>query len=194
MMKAMLIVSAFFLLLFSGCHEGGDQAAAPVNKAKASRAAITVKPTVTRPLDELSSLLKKSSLPGTLKDAEKGRLVELMHLILPDANHIGADREWKVTYHDLPDSDFFQVDLRKKGDRSFDSFMWFHILYLSKKPEFYGCEDFEGYSGMGMENVHYFILVGRTEIRAVASSDEFKNDKKIKDMLRAFKLKDIEQL
>ena len=72
--------------------------------------------------------------------------------------------------------------------------MWFHILYKREKPEFYGSEDFEGYRGMGFEDKHYFILVGNMEIRAVADSEEFQNDKKIKSMLRAFKLKEIERL
>jgi len=47
---------------------------------------------------------------------------------------------------------------------------------------------------MGMKDMHYFILVDNLEIRAVASADEFKKDKRIKDILRAFKLKDIGKL
>lgn len=37
-------------------------------------------------------------------------------------------------------------------------------------------------------------VYGNVEIRAVANSDEYKNDDAIKGMLSAFKLKDIETL
>ena len=47
---------------------------------------------------------------------------------------------------------------------------------------------------MGMKDTHYFILVGNMEIRLVADADEFKNDDKIKELLRAFKLEEIEKL
>jgi len=47
---------------------------------------------------------------------------------------------------------------------------------------------------MGLEDTHYFILVGNVEIRLLASSEEFEDDEKIKDLLRAFKLKEIERL
>ena len=50
------------------------------------------------------------------------------------------------------------------------------------------------YRGIGMEDVHYFIMVGNLEIRAVAASDEYKKDGKLKGILTAFKLKEIEKL
>ncbi len=37
-------------------------------------------------------------------------------------------------------------------------------------------------------------MVGNTEIRAVAESDEYKNDAKIREVIRGFKLKLIETL
>ncbi len=146
-------------------------------------------------LNQLSQLLRKGSAPNVkLSATEKQKLEELLSIVLPDTNYIGEDKEWKVAYYDAGEEDFFQVDLKKKGDKSFNRFMWFHILYKQKKPEFYGSEDFGEYRAMGMKGVHYFILVGNLEIRAVADSEEFKKDKRIKDMLRAFKLKDIEKL
>jgi|LGVF01.1.fsa_nt_gb hypothetical protein len=146
-------------------------------------------------LAQLSHLMRKGSAPVVkLSKADKQKLEELLPIILPGKDHIGKDRQWKVVYHDMDKGDFFQVDLKRKDDKSFDRLIWFHILYKQEKPKFYGSEDFEGYRGMGMKDAHYFIFVGNLEIRAVAASDEFENDKKIKDILRAFKLKDIENL
>jgi hypothetical protein len=125
---------------------------------------------------------------------EKEQLVEGLRLVLPGEDYVGEDKQWQITYHDMEEDDFFQVDLTKKGDTSFDKFVWCHILYKQEKPEFYGSEEFEGYEGMGLKDKHYFILVGNMEIRLVADSDEFEDDKKIKDLLRAFKLSEIEKL
>lgn len=146
-------------------------------------------------LQELSKLLKKGSTPNVkLEHKEKERVETLLVTILPDKTFIGDDKEWKVIYQDMDQGDFFQVDLRNKGEKSFGRFIWFHILYKQEKPKFYGSEDFGKYRGMGMKDVHYFILVGNVEIRAVADSDEYKNDKKIKGILEAFKLNNIETL
>lgn len=146
-------------------------------------------------LEELSKLLREGATEGvTLEENRREHLEQLLLNVLPDHNDIGDDKEWKVVYHDMDEGDFFQVDLKKKGDTSFDRFVWFHILYKNETPEFYGSEDFGPYRGMGAEDVHYFILVGNIEIRAIADSDEYKSDEKIKGLLRAFKLKQIEQL
>lgn len=146
-------------------------------------------------LERLSQLLKKGTASGAkLAGDEKAEVEKLLLLVLPDENYIGKDKTWEITYHDLESGDFFSVDLKKKDDESFDKDMWFHILYRQDKPSFYGRENFEGYQAMGMKDVHYFILVGNVEIRAVGSSQEYKNDDKIKGMLRAFKLKEIEKL
>ncbi len=146
-------------------------------------------------LSRLSHLLKKGGTAGVqLPSNEKKEIERLLVCILPDKDYIGENKEWAISYHDMEEGDFFQVDLKNKGDESFNKDMWFHILYIQEKPSFYGNEDFEGYRGMGMKDVHYFILVGNVEIRAVASSQEYKNDNKIKEMLKAFKLKKIENL
>lgn len=151
----------------------------------------------TSDFQELSTLLKKGSAEGVkLKEDKKEKLEKLLLTVLPDKNFIGEEREWKVVYHDTEKKgDFFQVDLKEKNEKSFDRLMWFHILYKLEKPKFYGSEDFlDKYRGMGMDGVHYFILVGNMEIRAVASADDFKNDTMIKGVLKAFKLKEIENL
>ena len=146
-------------------------------------------------IQDLSALLKKGSTPGIkLPRNEKLQIEKLLITILPDNSFIGTDKEWEVTYHDMDKGDFFQVNLKKKGDQSLKRFIWFHILYKQEKPEFYGSEDFGRYRGMGMKDTHYFILVGNLEIRAVADSEQYKNDSKIKGVLNAFKLKDIEKL
>lgn len=146
-------------------------------------------------LTRLSKMLKKGSAPNViLSKSEKVELEALLQIILPDEYHIGEEKEWVITYHDMEQGDFFEVDLKDKGDESFDRHMWFHILYKQENPSFYGSENFEGYRGMGMKDVHYFILVGNVEIRAVASSLEYKSDNKIKGILKAFRLEEIEGL
>lgn len=146
-------------------------------------------------LQELSKLLKKGSTPNVrLEEDEKKRAETLLVTILPDQKFIGDDKEWKVGYHDMDQGDFLQVDLKKKGEESSDKLIWFHIVYQQEKPKFYGSENFGKYKGMGAKDVHYFILVGNVEIRAAAASDEYRNDKKIKGILKAFRLRDIEKL
>ncbi|MCF7668473.1 MAG: hypothetical protein K9N48_01705 [Verrucomicrobia bacterium] len=151
-------------------------------------------------LQTLSSLWKNGSTPGVQLPADdKEKLETLIFTILPDQEYIGEDREWQVKYLDDGDEegdvkDILSVRLLEKGDVSANRLIWFHIFYTHDKQEFYGNENFEGYRGMGMEDRHYFILVGNVEIRAVAASEEYKNDVKIKDILKAFKLKDIEKL
>ena len=146
-------------------------------------------------IEELSKLLKKGSAPNVkLEEKEKEQIETLLVTILPDKKFIGDDKEWKVVYHDTDKNDFFQVDLKMKGEKSSDRLIWFHILYKQEKPKFYGSEDFGKYRGMGAEDVHYFILVENVEIRAIAASDEYKDDKKIKGILNAFKFEEIEKL
>lgn len=146
-------------------------------------------------LKRLSELLNKGTAPqGKLTEEEKEEVTGLLKIVLPEPAYIGEDKEWQVEFHDMDGNDFFSVNLKKKGDKSFNKYMWFHVLYKMEKPKSYGSEDFGDYRGMGLENVHYFILVGKLEIRAVASSEEYKNDEKIKGMLKAFKLKSIEKL
>lgn len=145
-------------------------------------------------LEELSALLKGGAQDVKLDVDERSRIEALLKLVLPDSQYIGSDKEWDVSYNDMDQGDFFQVDLRIKGEDYSERLMWFHILYQQEKPSFYGSEDFGKYRGMGYENVHYFILVENLEIRAVANAEAYKDDAKIKGMLEAFKLEDIEKL
>jgi len=146
-------------------------------------------------LQRLSALMVKGTTPKVKLNAQEKKEVEqLLKIVLPDQSAIGNDKEWSVTFHDMEENDFFSVDLKKKGDKSFNKFMWFHILHQLKAPARYGNEKFEGYGAMGMKDVHYFIQVGKVEIRAVGHAKEYKNDAKIKGMLKAFKLKAIEKL
>lgn len=149
-------------------------------------------------LAELSALLREGSKPGTISEEKKAELEGLMLLVLPPLEGDRAGKEWGVTYHDMEDTDFFQVDLRDAGEGFGQGDIWFHILYRSDMtPEqraSYGAEDFGEDRGMGMEDVHYFIMVGSMEIRAVAASDEYKDDAKIKGTLRDFDLDAIRKL
>lgn len=148
-------------------------------------------------LQRLSVLFTKGNTQATmLNEAEKEEIETLLVHILPDERVIGTDKTWQVSYHDLNEpGDFFQVDLIKKGGNSFDDcYMWFHILYQNERDDTYGTENFEGYRGMGTKDAHYFIMVGNVEIRAVADAEEYKNDTKIKNILRAFPLQAIERL
>jgi len=144
-------------------------------------------------LKRLSVLLKKGATPEVkLSKDETEEFERLLLEVLPGQDQIGADKQWHVKLHGS--TGFFQVDLKKKGDEPNERFMWFHILYFPEGKESYGSEDFGEYRGMGAKDVHYFILVGNLEIRAVADAEEYRDDEKIKEMLNAFKLKAIEKL
>jgi len=197
----MVLVGALLL----ACASCSKRAESPMPEAEAPPAVTSApaqpepappaaKPTGGGALQEFSAALKKAAQPGGVSEAEKKLLEDGLSLVLPSQDFIGEDKEWSIGYSNMDDNNFFQVDLRRKGAKSFDKLIWFHILYKSPTPSFYGSEDFEGYRGSGAEGMHYFILVGNVEIRAVASADEFKDDEKIKDMLRAFDLKAISKL
>jgi hypothetical protein len=149
-------------------------------------------------LDELAALLREGAKPGQLSDEDKARIEEALLVVLPETTGGLAGLEWEVTYLDMDEGDFFSAELRRPDAEFGEKEMWFHILYRPDMPAderaSYGMEDFEGYRGMGMEDTHYFILVGATEIRAVADSDEFKDDDRILGTLRAFKLDEIARL
>lgn len=147
-------------------------------------------------LERLSELLKNANAPdATLSDEERKELETLILIVFPDENYIGTDKVWRITYHDEKEGrDFFAVDLTKKEDQR-QKYIWFHILYKTKKPSSFGSgEEFKGYPVMHMKDQHYFVLVGNVEIRAVAHAEEYHNDDKIKEVLSAFKLEEIEKL
>lgn len=201
-----MVLVGSLLLACASCSKRAEQPAPEAEAQTQTPAAAVSKPISPEPgppaaastaggaLQEFSAALKKAAQPGGVSEAEKKLLEDSLSLVLPSQDFIGEDNEWHVGYSDMDDNDFFQVDLRRKGAKSFDKLIWFHILYKSPTPSFYGSEEFEGYRGAGAEGMHYFILVGNVEIRAVASADEFKDDEKIKDMLRAFDLAAISKL
>lgn len=148
---------------------------------------------------KLSECLRAASQPGEVTQEQKKELENLLRFVLPEIKGELAGYRWDVEYIDSESRNFyFLVNLRPTGGNSWDRDMWFHIFYEPSPDEHrvkhYGNEDFEGYRGMGATDMHFFVLVGHVEIRAVAMSDKFKNDKKIRDVLRAFKLKVIEKL
>lgn len=144
---------------------------------------------------QLITLWGKGAAPGgTLDEKERRQVEDRFAAFLPSEQYIGAGKEWTLKYHDSEEEDVLSVVLKQKGGTSSDQCMWFHILYKPDGDDSYGYEDFGDYRGMGAKGVHYFIKVGNVEIRAVADSDEYKNDEAIKGMLNAFKLKDIETL
>lgn len=145
-------------------------------------------------LASLSALFQASTAPGKLDKAVQQEILDGFRALLPAQEVIGPTREWRMQYNDGDDEDIIFLTLADKDSGPIDKLFWFHILYRAEKPERYGSEDFGAYRGMGAKGAHYFIQVGRMEIRAVADADEFKDDVKIKEMLRAFRLDDIARL
>lgn len=186
-----LILALTLSALLTGCGPQ-DEAATPEKPEEASADSKVESAEPDTGLALLSALLKKGGAEGAkLSPDEKRKVEELLGLILPGEDAVGGDKVWEVNYHDGEGNDFFQVDLNAEaGER----LIWFHILYKQEKPSIYGSEDFGKYRGMGHEDAHYFILVGNVEIRAVASADSYKDTEKIKDILKVFKLEDVEKL
>ncbi len=148
------------------------------------------------PVAELRTALQAAAAVGSISDDQTAKIVTLFKELLPDIS--GYD--WVIDPILSEDDDEVLIALELNQAGSEDQAMWFHVIYVPKRPEEekadFGLEgdSFDGYKGMGAENEDLFIMVGNTEIRAVAESDEYKNDDKIKEVLGGFKLKLIETL
>ena len=144
---------------------------------------------------KLSAALKSAAKPGKLDKRARAELETLIRTILPETAGDLAGYEWEVSYADLDENDFFNLNLVKPGA---ERAMWFHVFYAPDRPDkekkSYGAEAFGKYRGMGAKDRHYFALIGNVEIRAVGSSKAFQNDAKIKRVLIAFKLDEIAKL
>jgi hypothetical protein len=145
---------------------------------------------------ELRTALQAASPLGSISDDQSARIATLFKKLLPEIS--GYDWVIDILLSEDDEEVLISLELNQAGGD--DQAMWFHVIYVPKRQEEekadYGLEEdsFDGYKGMGMENEHLFIMVGNTEIRAVAEADEYKNDAKIREALRGFKLKLIETL
>ncbi len=148
------------------------------------------------PVAELRAALQAAAPVGSISEDQSSKLVKLFQEVLPEIS--GYDWVIDPLLSDEDDEVLISLELNKAGGG--DQAMWFHVIYVPNRPEEekvdYGVEEdrFDGYQGMASENENLFIMVGNTEIRAVAESDDYKNDAKIRDVLRGFKLKLIETL
>jgi len=156
-------------------------------------------------LAALGKNLKDAAQEGVeLSDEQIAELEELFQLVLPKAEGDLAGYTWEISCSKGTDDKdvFYGANLyRPKGEAEEaeqEKVMWFHIIYnphmTQEEKDGYGTEDLDGYKGMGAKDEHFFVLVGNTEIRAVADSEDFKSDEKIKGVIRRFALKKIASL
>ena len=160
----------------------------------------TTKPVISEapadPVAKLRTALQAAAPVGSISDDQLAKIATLFKELLPEIS--GYDWIIDILLSEEDEEVLISLELNQAGSK--DQAMWFHVIYVPKRPDEekadFGLEEdsFDGYKGMGSENENLFILVGNTEIRAVAESDEYKNDAKIKDVLRGFNLKLIETL
>jgi hypothetical protein len=148
------------------------------------------------PVAELRTALQDAAPHGSISDDQSAKIMSLFKELLPEIS--GYD--WVVDILLSEDDEEVLISLELNQANGGDQAMWFHVIYVPKRQEEekvdYGVEEdsFDGYKGMGAEDENLFIMVGNTEIRAVAESDEYKDNAKIREVLRGFKLKLIETL
>ena len=148
--------------------------------------------TTTRDIEKLSMLIKKrANSENRLSKNEVSQVEKILLSTFPSRNYIGTDKKWTIKYSHGRGGPLCGAELIGKDN---EKLMFFHLVYKREWIKRYGKEDFGKYRGKGYKNKQYFILVGNLEIRAVATSDEYKDESKIKDMLNAFKLSDIAAL
>ena len=160
----------------------------------------TTKPVISEaPVDQVAELrtaLQAAASVGSISDDQSAKIITLFKELLPKIS--GYD--WVIDPILSEDDEEVLISLELNQAESEDQAMWFHVIYVPKRPEEekadFGLEgdSFDGYKGIGTENEDLFIMVGNTEIRAVAESDEYKNNAKIREVLHGFKLKLIETL
>lgn len=165
----------------------------------------TVKPKPVDPrvekLAQFGKELKATAQAGVEVTWEKSEeIAKKLFLVLPKTTGELAGMEWEVSFSKNTDEKdmLFSANLNRKKGEETEQVMWFHILYnphlTQEERNDYSTEKFEGYPATVAENQHLWILVNNMEIRAVADSDDFKNDAKIQAVLKGFALKDIEKL
>ncbi len=160
----------------------------------------TTKPVISEapadPVAELRTALQAAAPVGSISDDQLAKIATLFKELLPEIS--GYDWVIDIILSEDDDEVLIALELNQAGSE--DQAMWFHVIYVPKrqkdeKADFGLKEDgIDGYNGMGAEDEDLFIMVGNTEIRAVAESDEYKNDDKIREVLHGFKLKLIETL
>ncbi|MGY8767054.1 MAG: hypothetical protein ACKVH8_01320 [Pirellulales bacterium] len=180
------------VLMLVGCKfevDGSSSTSSPPGSADLNLKEIKPESVTSESTQKISTLLQNRANILKTTDGEIQQIEDHLKLLLPSQEYIGDENEWELISHG------FLISLRLINKETKRRQMWFHILYKKEKDPAYGVEDFlDNYRGMGSNDVHYFILAGRVEIRAVAVSDEYKDDAKIKGILAAFNLKEIEKL
>ncbi len=199
-MKKWIPLLLVLCLLFVACGEKAEtpKKEEPVKKAEKPE---PKKDPRAEKLAKFGAVLKEKVKVGVeIPDEELTKLAELLRLVLPETTGDLAGFTWDVSCSKNKDENdmLFAVELNRMKGEEKEQAMWFHILYNAELPQNerdeYGTEVFEGYRATVAENAHIWILVNNMEIRAVADAEDFKNNDKIKAVLKAFKLKDIEAL
>lgn len=140
-------------------------------------------------------------LEGTLKeepsDAERQKVVDFFVSVLPSKGAEGEAVEWDVNFSpwggdEERTSVLISANMHTKGDEK-DRLMWFHFVF-STKDKVEGSDKVAGYPAMRAKDRHCFLAVKRTDVRGVAHSESYEDDKKIEAIIKSIDLKAISKL
>ncbi len=195
-MKRWIPVIIVLCVFLGACGEKADTPA-PAPKAEKAEKAKPVDPRVEK-LAAFAKELKAAVPMGVELEWEKSEaLAKQLLLVLPKTTGDLAGLEWELSCSKNADEQeiLFTANLNRKKGEETEQAMWFHILYnphlTQEERDGYSEETFEGYKATTAENAHLWVLVNNMELRGVADAEDFKNDEKIKSVLKKFDLKEI---
>src|SRR5688572_25941463 len=156
------------------------------------------------PEQRLGQLLRRGAQPGELTVAEREEVERLLVPLLPATEGELEGHSWRVAYDDLPAGDFVSIDLlhAEEPTDTAPRAMWFHLFWRGT-PETGANERAEParwtkqlgrWPARGVEGHHLFVRVGGVELRAVAESDDFRRDERIREVLERFDLPALAKL
>lgn len=198
-MKRLIPLAIILLVFFVACGKSTPEKTSE-EAAKPAEPVQPVDPRVEK-LAQLATELKAAAQEGVEVPDEKCQLMsDLLKLVLPEITQDLAGCEWDVSCSkNTEDKDIlFTVYLNRTMEETKDQPMWFHIIYnphmSAEDRENYGSDVCNGYKATISENAHLWVLVNNMEIRAIADTEDFKNDEKIKSVVSKFDFKEIEKL
>ncbi len=194
-MKGLIQLLIVLLMFTTACGKKTDQ-----EKTEPAEALSQHDPRVEK-LALLATELKSAAVEGfEISDEKSDELSNLFKMVLPETIQDLAGYEWELSCFKNAESKdlLFTVYLNRKIEGRSEQPMWFHIIYnphmSAEDRENYGTDSFAGYKAIVSENAYIWLLVNNIEIRAIASSDDFKTNERIKSVMNRFLLNEIERL
>ena len=150
-------------------------------------------------LKALSATLKKA-LKENPSEKEREKFETTFARLLPAKGADGEELRWKVSMPPAGEPGesgnvLITVDAHPKSSADDDDrLVWMHVVYQAEKPESYGSDKWGRYPVMRMENRHMFVLIGQTEVRAIADAESYENDAKLEALVEGMNLEAIKKL